>query len=55
MKKKDLLNEDVVVINLGLENFAYSLRDQGVEVEEIDWSPPAENDRVISNLLDELL
>ena len=55
MKKTDLLNEDILVINLGLENFVYSLRNQGVEVIEINWSPPAENDSVISDLLDELL
>ena len=55
MKKPDLLKEEIIVINLGLEEFACSLKDQGSEVIEISWSPPAENDSVISNLLDELL
>lgn len=55
MNKSDLLNEEIVVINFGIEDFACSLRDQQVKVAEINWSPSAENDSVISDLLDELL
>lgn len=55
MKKTGLLYEEIVVINLGVENFTCSLKEQGVEVTEINWSPPVENDSVVSDLLDELL
>ena len=55
MKDRDLLNEKIVVINLGLDNFVSSLKEQKGEVIEINWSPPVENDSVISDLLDELL
>jgi tRNA A-37 threonylcarbamoyl transferase component Bud32 len=36
-----LLDEPLVVINVGLSKFAKSMEEQGVEVIQIDWSPPA--------------
>jgi len=50
-----LLQESIVVINLGLKKFAESLERQGVEVIQVDWVPPAGGDKEMIELLDELL
>jgi hypothetical protein len=50
-----LLNEPIVVINLGLKMFAENLEEQGVEVVQVDWSPPAGGDQELIDLLDSLL
>ena len=51
----DVLNQAIVVINLGLKGFAESLEQQGVEVVQVDWVPPAGGDSQMLELLDELL
>ena len=38
---KDLLQQPLRVINVGLEGFARDLEERGVEVVHVDWSPPA--------------
>ena len=38
---KELLAGPVRVVNVGLEQFASDLRGAGVEVAEVEWSPPA--------------
>jgi FdrA protein len=53
-KKKDLLIEPLVVLNIGLEGFAKDLEQQGVKVLHIDWSPPAGGDPELVNLLSKL-
>ncbi len=50
-----LLNKSLVVINVGLGKFAKSLEEQGVEVVQVDWMPPAGGDKEMIDLLDELL
>jgi FdrA protein len=35
------LNQPMVAINVGLESFSESLLDQGAEVIQVDWRPPA--------------
>jgi hypothetical protein len=50
-----LLSEPVVVIAVGLSQFAKSLEDQGTEVVQVDWTPPAGGDREMIDLLDQLL
>ena len=40
-KVDELLHKPIVVINLGLKKFAESLYEQGVEVIQVDWFPPA--------------
>jgi hypothetical protein len=51
----DVLDQPLVVINLGLKGFAESLEQQGVEVVQVDWIPPAGGDAEMLDLLDELL
>jgi hypothetical protein len=52
---ENLLNEPVVVINLGLKEFAENLEKQDVEVVQVDWAPPAGGDEEMIQLLDRLL
>ena len=50
-----LLQSAPVVINIGLRGFADSLEDQGAEVVQVDWSPPAGGDPEMLDLLEDLL
>jgi len=50
-----LLDEPVIVINIGLKKFSESLDDQSVQVVQVDWTPPAGGDKEVIELLDELL
>lgn len=50
-----LLNEPLVVINLGLNKFTENLEKQGVDVVQVDWTPPAGGDQEMIDLLDSLL
>jgi FdrA protein len=54
-KVSELLDHGPVVINLGVEDFAESLKAQAVEVVHVDWTPPAGGDREMIELLDQLL
>lgn len=51
----ELLRQPLVVINLGLLQFASSLEEQQVEVVQVDWVPPAGGDKAMADLLDQLL
>jgi len=51
----DVLDQPLVVINLGLKGFAESLEQQAVEVVQVDWVPPAGGDAEMLDLLDRLL
>lgn len=52
---QQLLNNPLIVINLGLNKFTKNLEQQEVEVLHIDWSPPAGGDQEMIDLLDDLL
>jgi hypothetical protein len=54
-KTRELLEHGPVVINLGVQDFAETLRAQEVEVIHVDWAPPAGGDREMIELLDQLL
>jgi hypothetical protein len=54
-KTNNLLQNPMVVINLGLEKFAKSLEEQQVEVVQVDWVPPAGGDQEMIDLLNQLL
>jgi hypothetical protein len=45
----------LIVIAMGLRGFAESLREQGVEVVQVDWTPPAGGDEELADLLEKLL
>ena len=50
-----LFSGPVIAINLGLKSFGASLEQQGVEVIQVDWAPPAGGDQEMIDLLDNLL
>jgi FdrA protein len=52
---EELLGGKPVFVNLGVRDFAEALREQGFEVVEVDWSPPAGGDVELAALLDDLL
>jgi hypothetical protein len=52
---ESLLNEPLVVINLGLSAFAENLEVQDVEVVRVDWVPPAGGDQEMIDILENLL
>jgi hypothetical protein len=54
-KNNQLVSQPLIVINLGLANFAKNLEAQGVEVIRVDWKPPAGGDQEMIDLLDQLL
>jgi hypothetical protein len=54
-KKDSLLQEKVKVVNIGLELFAESLKQQGVEIAHVAWQPPAQGDPELMGILDVLL
>jgi FdrA protein len=51
----DFLSNGPVAVNVGVEDFAASLKSQGAEVVQVDWAPPAGGDREMIDLLDQLL
>ena len=54
-KVRDVLEEPLVVISVGVRTFADSLQRQGVDVTQVDWVPPAAGDQKMIDLLEDLL
>ncbi|HJO69412.1 MAG TPA: hypothetical protein QF804_06985 [Rhodospirillales bacterium] len=50
----ELLKTPLRVVNVGLERFACDLRDNGVPIIQVDWSPPAGGDARLRELLSKL-
>ncbi len=51
MAKKDLFNQDLKVINIGLSSFKDTIKQSDAEVVQVDWKPPAEMDEKILQIL----
>lgn len=52
---RSLMEDGPIAINLGLQEFAKSLQDQGRNVIHVDWSPPPPVDEEMEDILDKLL
>ena len=50
--KKDLLSQELAVINIGLEIFSQALEEQKIKVAQVDWTPPAGGDLEFLKRLD---
>lgn len=50
----NLLREPVKVVNVGLELFYRSLRDQAAEAVQVEWRRPAGGNERLAGLLDRL-
>jgi len=53
-KINKFLEGPLKVVNIGLENFTNELEQQGVEVVQVDWTPPAGGDPKLADLLSKL-
>jgi hypothetical protein len=51
VKDEALFNTPLQVINLGIADFAETLRQQSVPVVEVDWQPPAGGDTTLVDIL----
>jgi FdrA protein len=51
---RDVLEEPLAAINVGLETFAESLKAQGADVIHVDWRPPAGGDERLMAILQRL-
>ncbi len=49
-----LLNSVPRIVNIGLVGFSHDLKRCGIDVVQIDWSPPAGGDARLIALLDRL-
>jgi hypothetical protein len=54
-KSSDILEEKLIVINIGLDVFMDSLSKQGVEVLNIRWKPPYKPPADLEEILQKLL
>ena len=54
-RKSGLLEAPMRVVSIGLQKFADDLVDQGVEVVQVDWAPPARGNIRLANLLSRLM
>ena len=50
-KTIELLTNDIVAVNLGLERFYEDLKEQKVKAVQVNWRPPAANQNKINSLL----
>jgi hypothetical protein len=55
LSKHDLLNSKLNVINLGLDIFFQSLRDQNVNAIQVDWRPSTKLDKESEDILSKIL
>ncbi len=53
--EEDLLHQPLVVINVGLKDFAENFEAQEVDVIQVDWAPPAGGDQEMIDILKNLL
>ena len=52
---RDLINDELIVINVGLSDFYDDLEAQGVKTIHVDWAPTIQLTPEISNILSKLL
>jgi hypothetical protein len=51
MNVRDLFNERLAVVNIGVKLFADALRKQGVKTIQVEWKPPAGGDNSLARIL----
>ena len=51
----DLLRTPIAAVNIGVQDFAEALQDQGIQVVHVAWSPPAGGDAEMLAILEKLL
>ncbi|MEN2974436.1 MAG: fdrA domain protein [Candidatus Caldarchaeales archaeon] len=51
----NLFKGEIKAVNIGLEIFYLSLRDQGVRVVQVNWQPPPSLEKKLKEKLDKIL
>lgn len=54
VKFDETLNNDLKIIAAGIDSFAEDLTEQGVDVINVDWQPPASGNPELISLLQKL-
>ena len=49
---KNLIGQEIQVINIGLSSFAENLKQEGVSTVSLNWRPPASGNQSMLTLLD---
>ncbi|MCW4036579.1 MAG: fdrA domain protein [Candidatus Bathyarchaeota archaeon] len=52
---KDLLREELKIVNIGIINFYEDYKKQDVVVVHVDWRPPGTGDAKLDELLDKIM
>jgi hypothetical protein len=55
MEVPDLLQEELIVVNIGLEEFFTPLVEFQIQAVHVDWRPAAQGDPDMLDILDNLL
>jgi len=53
-KINQLFQQELKVINIGLESFNEDLKKQNIKTIQVDWKPPARGNEKMLSLLDKL-
>jgi len=53
-KINELFQEELKIINMGLQSFNEDLKKQNIKTVQVDWKPPARGNKKILSLLDKL-
>ena len=53
-RKENIFAKMLRIVNIGLTSFADDLKNQGAEVVDVDWRPPAGGDAEMLKLLEKL-
>lgn len=53
-RTQQLFNERLNIINVGLERFSDSVKEQEVPAIQVDWKPPAGGNRRLMEILEKL-
>jgi len=54
VKIKKLFQQELKIINMGLESFNENLKKQNIKTVQVDWKPPARGNEKMISLLDKL-
>ena len=54
VKINKLFQQELKIINIGLESFNENLKKQNIKTVHVDWKPPARGNKKMLSLLDKL-
>lgn len=54
MGVKELFTQKLTVVNIGIQLFSDTLREQGVTAIHVNWRPPAGGDKELAKLLEKI-